>query len=206
MSIRINKNIACHIANLVTVKTYNAKIDDLNTKSGLMGDRLYDRFIEPHKSLIGGLPRSFFSTWHSATFGVFEPHAGDKLFLQSKEVDDLFLNTHNHTGQIIRFSCEQVLPIASQYGGSFRLAFIANTNEDLIEYLRLRREYTDTMSEKDNAFNTIKNTISGISTIAKLIEAWPEIEEILPPEYLEKKKSLPAVQIKTIKDMLKQVA
>jgi hypothetical protein len=71
--------------------------------------------------------------------------------------------------------------------------------EQLEESLELEEKYR---KELKNLEGKVFASISGITTVKKLLDSWPEVKELLPEELLQSKPKLPALKTEQLNELI----
>ena len=174
-SIRLNDSLREHIARELAGEAVAERMKANRGEEHALALSLYDEVMAPFKDLIKETDRRM---W--ATTGQVEI-----LFGVADEVRRINLPDHMpHPG-----------------GGYYGVLVLTHKDDmallDVIEQIqatrkKLEREFHDLKME-------ILSALNQITTVKRLKEEWPEAAALLPPEMLEEKKDLPAIQIKGVK-------
>lgn len=70
---------------------------------------------------------------------------------------------------------------------------------DIIESLDKESQLNKDLKE---VFNTVRASIAGITTVKRLVDSWPEVVELLPPDAVESKVRLPAMRVDNLNKLI----
>lgn len=71
-------------------------------------------------------------------------------------------------------------------------------SEFTIEFLAVESDYKALMAKREGIYLQVKAALDPFTTVKKLLEAWPEAEELLPDDIDETKPQLPAILTKDL--------
>lgn len=103
-----------------------------------------------------------------------------------------FCGRHNSEPKCVKGHVHKVTPYRFTLEESDPLA---------AEFFELEKAKEDLDSKEQTLTGHIKGTLSRVTTIKKLIAAWPESKELLPEE-VESKETLPAIPVADLNNMI----
>lgn len=201
---RITKNMRLTIADSIVAKAFDDREADLQNKLGKAGYALYLKCMGGRMKMMSAMPDEYFS------FGSwFYVITSDSVDARTPEPRFELSDGHPalETCDYRLASLHAFTPMPN-FVTSTSQGFVANPKmTELIAYDEIADVVNKLGVERRSFRDKTNVALKSFSTIQRLIKGWPEVEKLIPEEYLDEGVStLPAVQLVELNKVLNQAA
>lgn len=187
MSTRLNTDIKNDIKTKILKHRFEKEFQNLQKEYSEFSEKVYhDVYPEEIQQLMSTIPKSWL-----AYNGVIRVQFGGHFTYLSF--------SGQFQGNKYSIIQEEKLKLMPHYSGARKL--YENNHKLSLEYSKLENKRKDLLNNFDKTSIIIQQTLNSFTSIEKLNKEWPESIEFTK-DYRTKDK-LPAIQIKTINEMLK---
>ena len=192
---RLNKEIKGDILCAAIEKAFRAKQNVLDDRRAAIAREIVAEKIGKHAKVFAGLPDDF--KYKTANFWV---HIGDK----NEQVYFNGQGSHHHyggyenPGLMSRESVQVPVPHCFSMWGNANDIKFPPASAIAKRWFHIQSEQKVLNEEIHHVHATMKGVLDACTTVRKLIEAWPEAEELIPEEVLlpaDAPKPLPVVTV-----------